>query len=57
MARRVLMADASGGWLRGRLRLGLMDGVNVALGNIGMMVEAVQQRSKDRKEWRAQVHM
>ena len=50
MARRVLMAEASGGWVRGRLRLGLIDGVKVALGNIGMMVEAVQQCAKDRKD-------
>ena len=57
MARRVLMTEASGGWVRGRLRLGLMDGVKVALGNIGMILEAVQQCAKDRKEWRTQVHM
>ena len=30
-----------------------MDGVKVALGNRGMMVEAV----RNRKEWRALVHM
>ena len=40
-----------------RLRLGSMDGVKVALGNRGMAVEAAQQCSKDRKEWRALVHM
>ena len=41
MTRRVLIAEVSGGWVRrGRLRLGLMDGVKVALGNRGMMVEA-----------------
>ena len=34
-----------------------MDGVNVALGNRGMMVEAAQQCVKDRKEWKALVHM
>ena len=33
MARRVLMAEVSGGRVRGRPRLGWMDGVNVALGN------------------------
>ena len=38
MARRVLMAEVSGGWLRGRQRLGWMDGVKVALGNRGMTV-------------------
>ena len=41
MARRVLMAEASGGHLRGRLRLGWMNGVKVALGNRGMTVEAI----------------
>ena len=33
MARRVLMAEVSGGQVRGRPRLGWMDGVKVALGN------------------------
>ena len=33
MARRVLMAEVSGGRVRGRPRLGWMDGVKVALGN------------------------
>ena len=33
MARRVLMAEVSGGWVRGRPRLGWMDGVKAALGN------------------------
>ena len=32
MARRVLMAEVSGGLVRGRPRLGWMDGVKVALG-------------------------
>ena len=40
MARRVLMADVSGGWVLGRLRLGWMDGMKVALGSRGMAVEA-----------------
>ena len=35
MARRVLMAEVSGGRVRGRPRLGWMDGVKVALGNRG----------------------
>ena len=39
MARRVLMAEVSGGRVQGRLRLGWMDGVKVALGNRGMIVE------------------
>ena len=57
MAKRVLMAKVSGRRVRGRPRLGWMDGVKVALGNRGMMVEAARQCAKDRKEWRALVHM
>ena len=57
VARRVLMAEVSGRRVRGRPRLGWMDGVKVALGNRGMMVEAARQCAKDRKEWRALVHM
>ena len=53
MARRVFMAEVSGGRARGRPRLGWMDSVKVALGNRGMKVEAVRQR----KEWRALVDM
>ena len=56
MARRVLSAEVSGGWERGRPRLGWMDGVKLALGNRGMTVEAVRQCAKDRKEWEALVH-
>ena len=57
MARRVLMAEVNGGRIRGRPMLGWMDGVKVALGNRGMTVEAARQCAKDRKEWRALVHM
>ena len=57
MARRVLVAEVSGGRVRGRPRLGWKDGVKVALGNRGMMVEAARQCAKDRKEWRALLHM
>ena len=57
MARNVLMAQVSGGRVRGRPRLGSMDGVKVALGNRGMTVEAARQRAKDREELRALVHM
>ena len=57
MVRRVLMAEDSGGRVRGRPRLGWMDGVKVASGHRGMTVEAAQQCAKDRKEWRALVHM
>ena len=55
MARRVLMAEVSGGRVRGRSRLGWMDGV--ALGNRGITVEAARQCAKDRKVWKALVHM
>ena len=57
MAKRVLMAEVSVGRVRGRPRLGWMDGVKVALGNRGLMVEAARQCAKDRKAWRALVHM
>ena len=43
LARRVLIEDVSGGRVRGRPWLGWMDGVKVALGNRGMMVEAARQ--------------
>ena len=57
MERRVLMVEVSGGRVRGRPRLGWMDGVKVALGNRRMTVEAARQYAKDRKEWRALVHL
>ena len=36
---------------------GTINQVKVALGNRGMTVEAARQCAKDRKEWRALVHM
>ena len=57
MARRVLMAEVTAGRVRGRPRLVWMDGVKEALGNRGMTVEAARQCAKDRKKWRALVHM
>ena len=42
MARRVLLAEVSGGRVRGRQRLGWMDDVKVALSNRGM-TEAARQ--------------
>ena len=57
MARKVLMAEVSGGRVRGRPRLCWMDGVKVALGNREMTVEAARQCAKNRKAWRALVHM
>ena len=56
-ARRVLIAEVSGGRVRGRPRLDWMDGVKVSLGNRGMTVEAARQCAKDLKEWRAPLHM
>ena len=43
MARRVLIAEITEGRVRGRPRLGWMDGVKVALGNRRMTVEAARQ--------------
>ena len=43
LARRVMIAEVSGGRVRGRPRLGWMDGVKVALGNRGVTVEAALQ--------------
>ena len=40
ITRRMLMAEVSVGGVRGRPRLGWMDGVQVALGNRGMAEEA-----------------
>ena len=51
------MAEVSGIRVRGRPRLGWMDGMKVALGNRGMTLEAASQCAKDRKEYRALVHM
>ena len=50
-ARRVLMAEVSGGRVRGRPRLGWMDGVKVALGNRGMTVEAARQCANNGEPW------
>ena len=57
IARRVLMADVSGGRVRGRPTLGWMDGMKMAFGSRGMTVEAARQCEKDRKDWSAMVHM
>ena len=51
MARRVLMAEVSGGRVRGRPRLGWMDGVKVALGNRRMTVEAARKIGKSGEPW------
>ena len=49
MARTLLIAEVSGGRVRGSPRLGWMDGVKVALDNRGMTVEAARQCAKDGK--------
>ena len=51
------MVEVSGGLVGGRPMLGWMDGVKVAIGNRGMTMEAARQWAKDRKEWRARLHM
>ena len=51
LARRVLMAEVSGERVRGRPRLGWIDGVKVALGNRGMAVEAPRKIGKSGEPW------
>ena len=54
------MAELSGGRVRGRPRLGWMDGVKLTLGSRGMTVEPARQCTKDRQKWslwRALVHI
>ena len=57
MSRMVLMAEVSGGRVRGRPRLGWMDGVKMALGNRRMTVETARQCAENRKKWKALLHM
>ena len=54
---RVLMMEVGGCPVRGRPRLGWMDGMKVALGNRGLTVEAPRQYARDWKKWSALVHM
>ena len=51
MAKRVLMAEVSGGRVQGRPRLRWIDGVKVALGNGGMTVEAARKIGKSGEPW------
>ena len=46
MTRRVLMVEVSGVWVRGRPRLGLIDGVKMTLGNRGMTVKLRDNEGK-----------
>ena len=57
LSRRVMMAEVSGGRVRGRPRFGWMEGVKVAMGNRGLTVEAARRCARDRNEWRALVRM
>ena len=50
MARRVLMAEVSGGRELGRPRFGWMDGVKVALGNRGMTILGCATMRGERSE-------
>ena len=50
MARRVLMAEVSGGRVGWR-QLGWMDGVKVAFGNRGMTSEAARKSGKSGEPW------
>ena len=51
MARRELMAEVSGGRVRGRQRLGWMNGLKVAFGNRGMTVQAARKIGKSGEPW------
>ena len=51
------MAEISGERVRGRPRLGWMEGAKEAFGNRGMTVESARQCAEDRKEWRTLVHI
>ena len=51
IARRVFMAEVSGGRVRGRQRVGWMDGAKVAFGNRGMTVEAARKTGKRGEPW------
>ena len=57
MPRRVLMAHKRGVRLRSRPRFGWIDGVMVAMGGRGLLVEAGRQCAKNSQAWRALVHM
>ena len=47
MARKVLIAEVGGGRVRGRSRLGWMDGVKATLGGGGVTVETARRRLRD----------
>ena len=47
----IFCCERCGGRVRGRPRLGWMDGVKVALGNRGMTVEAARKTGKRGEPW------
>ena len=49
MARRVLMAEVSGGRVQGRPRFGWIHEVKVAMGNRGMPAEAATLRERSER--------
>ena len=51
------MAEVSEVRVQGRPKEDWMNGAKVALGNGRLTVKKVRQCTKDRKEWRALVHM
>ena len=51
MARRVLMAEVSGGWVRGRPWINWLDRVKVVLGNREMTMKAVRKIGKSGEPW------
>ena len=57
MTSRVLIAELSGGRVRGKSAIGLMNDVKAALSSRRMTVEAALQCANDNKEWRALVRM
>ena len=49
MARHVLLAEVSGGWVRGRSGLGWIDGVKAAFGSRSMTVEVARKHQNKRR--------
>ena len=56
LVKRVLKSEVSGRCVRGRPRIGWMDGVKGALRNRGMSLERARVCVRDRDEWRRQVN-
>jgi hypothetical protein len=52
LVKKVMKSVASGRNMRGRPKVGWMDGVKVATSNRGMSVEEARRRAMDRGEWR-----